>query len=178
MRKAIRQRGITRKLRILLLLVIALEVNGQCYCEPDHCKVRYEVITQTACLPDTVCFELCDYSGVTPDSVLIDFGDSTPIIRVFSDTICHVYPTYRYTYWTHVYVYESVSDSPNQRMWQGFLPIGLVDTPCGCVNASDCNDNNLCTWDECYQGQCRHQKACRNCNAVEEANHRRLCCCR
>jgi hypothetical protein len=27
---------------------------------------------------------------------------------------------------------------------------------CGCMNDTDCNDNNVCTTDSCVAGQCKH----------------------
>lgn len=180
-------------MRILLLLCIALELRGQCidnaycddnidctldscfngfcnfiplndtcydpFCIPGHCKVMPYMLDSCGC------FTIMLSSLITSDSMIWAIGTNS--FTSYNDTFC--FPPLPGIHRVVVSVYYNGSILERRR---NFYFGNCSD----CLTPSDCSDNNLCTWDECYQGQCRHQKACIDCTPQELLEYNRLCC--
>lgn len=103
------------------------------------------------------------------DSSRWEWGDGTYIITT-EDTACHEY-TSNGTFPIILTIYAALgSQSKGINVIQD-----IVD--CDCLNNSDCDDNNGCTIDQCYQGQCRNQKGYSSLGSVSLSWWRQNCCC-
>lgn len=181
-------------MRILLLLVIVLDVSGQCtdnaycndnidctldscfngfcnyipqndtcydpYCIPGHCKVMPYMIDSCGC------FTVMLSSLIIADSMTWTIGNTA--FTSYNDTFC--FPPLPGIHRVVIEVYYNGEILERRRNFY----FGNCST---CLTRSDCNDQNLCTWDECWQGECRHQKACVRCSAWERELFARNCCC-
>lgn len=139
-----------------------IPTTSTCYdslCSPSHCKVMPYVYDTCGCIT------YIKSSFLTPDSVewIIDRQDT-----FWGDTLClDIFPSGHNVLlrvWLNGVYYERL-----RNLYFGWC--------LGCQTDQDCNDNNICTIDQCYKGQCRNQKAYSSLGSVSLAWWRANCCC-
>lgn len=124
-----------------------IPLNDTCYnytCfDVGHCKVLPYMIDSCGCV------SIMRNLSIPFDSIEW-WLDGNLISVTQNDTFCYPVVTGIHQVWVEVYI-NGVNHG-RKRNFYLFNCIGL------CTLNSDCNDNNPCTIDQCYKGQCRNQK--------------------
>lgn len=110
------------------------------YCTATHCKLHLYLSDTCGCV--SVMY------WPTVDSFSWNIFGTPDVWFTQDNTYC--FDTLRGYYTIEVNGYDNGAEW--RRRGRFYFP------DCGCQTNSDCDDNNLCTIDQCYNGQCLNQK--------------------
>lgn len=116
-------------------------------CTTGHCKILVAFIDSCGC------FWRSDVSNLNADSIIWTFYDHASHyveVNTNDSVVCYDFP--HPGQWS-IYVTAHYGQAETNAVKR------FVIKDCGCENNYDCNDNNICTLDDCYKGVCRNQRA-------------------
>lgn len=132
--------------------------NYMCY-DAGHCKVLPYMVDSCGCI--SIISNPYDSVEWWLDGILIATTES--------DTFCYPVITGIHQVWVEVHI-NGIQYSRKRNFY-------LFDCHVSCSLNSDCDDNDLCTIDQCYKGECRNQKAYSSLGSIGFSWWKANCCC-